>query len=176
MAGIVPPVSVATDDAAIPAPIAGMENHDAVLPLELDLQTLVGGEQGVTVERRSSHIVATFSERFLFDSGHSDLKRSVDSLLKKVAFFILEHPELSVEIDGHTDDRPIKSSRFPSNWELSADRATQVAKALVGLGVEPTRLSIKGFGEYRPRYANDSDENRLKNRRVEIQFSLSLAS
>jgi chemotaxis protein MotB len=52
------------------------------------------------------------------------------------------------------------------------DRATQVAKALIGMGVNPSQLSVKGFGEYHPLYPNNSDENRLKNRRVEIQFTV----
>jgi chemotaxis protein MotB len=83
---------------------------------------------------------------------------------------------LSVAVHGHTDDRPIHSRRYPSNWELSVDRATRVARALVGMGIEPARLSIRGFGEDRPLVANDSDENRMRNRRVEIQFSLAPSS
>jgi len=79
---------------------------------------------------------------------------------------------LAVEVQGHTDDRPINNMRYPSNWELSADRAMGVSKALIGLGVNPTRLSVKGFGEYRPHVPNDSDDHRLNNRRVEIQFSI----
>ena len=124
------------------------------------------------MERRSHSIIVTFPERIMFDSGRSELKGAVRPFLEKVALFILNHPDVSIEIQGHTDDRPINSPRFPSNWELSADRATQVAKALVGLGTDPSRLSVRGFGEYRPLVANDNDLNRLKNRRVEIQFSL----
>jgi chemotaxis protein MotB len=67
---------------------------------------------------------------------------------------------------------PIHNQRYPSNWELSADRATQVAKSLVQLGINPVKISAKGFGEYHPLYSNDSDAGRLKNRRVELQFSL----
>lgn len=148
---------------------------EAASSLESDLVGMLGDnqvEQGVTVERRSHSIVASFPERIMFDSGLSQLKTSVRSLLEKVTVFILDHPEVAIEIQGHTDDRPISNQRYPSNWELSADRASQVARALVQRGIHPQRLSIKGYGEYRPRYANDSDLNRLKNRRVEIQFSL----
>ncbi len=148
---------------------------EAAASLESDLAGMFGDSQaegGVTVERRSHSIVVTFPERIMFDSGLSQLKPSVYPLLAKVTLFIQDHPDVSIEIQGHTDDRPISNQRYPSNWELSADRASQVAKALVQEGVDPQRLSIKGFGEYRPLHANDSDQNRLKNRRVEIQFSL----
>jgi chemotaxis protein MotB len=146
----------------------------ATVSLESDLAGLVREDRaapGVTVESRSHAIIMTFPERIMFDSGRSQLKGAVDPLLEKVALFILDHPDVSIEIHGHTDDLPISNQRFPSNWELSADRATQVAKALVRLGTDPSRLSVRGFGEYRPLVANDSDLNRLKNRRVEIQFS-----
>jgi chemotaxis protein MotB len=84
----------------------------------------------------------------------------------------LAHPYLRVEVQGHTDDRPINTKRYPPNRELSVDRATQVVKTLIALGLDPAQISGKGFGEYRNLYPNDSDSNRGKNRRVEIQFSL----
>jgi chemotaxis protein MotB len=158
-----------------PEVVAGQLPKEAAASLESDLRGMLGDnrvDQGVTVERRSGSVVMTFPERIIFDSGMSQLKSSVQPLLEKVAVLILDHPDVSIEIHGHTDDRPISNRRFPSNWELSADRATQVAKSLVQLGTNPLRLSVKGFGEYRPLVPNDSDLNRLKNRRVEIQFSL----
>ena len=148
---------------------------EATVALASDIADLLGenqADQGVTVERRSHSIIVTFPERIMFDSGRSELKGAVRPFLEKVALFILNHQDVSIEIQGHTDDRPINSPRFPSNWELSTDRATQVAKTLVGLGTDPSRLSVRGFGEYRPLVANDNDLNRLKNRRVEIQFSI----
>jgi chemotaxis protein MotB len=172
------PVTPASSPETQPSPteaIPGFPPTEAASSLESDLVGMLGDsqfEQGVTVERRSRSIVVTFPERIIFDSGLSQLKPSVHPLLEKVTVFILDHPEVSLEIHGHTDDRPIRNQRYPSNWELSADRASQVAKALVQRGIHPQRLSIKGFGEYRPLIANDSDLNRLKNRRVELQFSL----
>lgn len=149
---------------------------EAVSSLESDLMSLLSrdqNQQDVTVERRSQYIVLTFPERILFDSGKADVKSSVHPLLEKVAAVILNHPDLWVEVRGYTDDRPIRNQRYPSNWELSLDRATQVARVLVNLGIQPANVSIKGFGENHPLYANDSDSNKLKNRRVEIQCSLS---
>ena len=143
--------------------------------LESDLINIVSrdrNQQDVTVERRSQYIVLTLPERILFDSGKADVKFAVHPLLEKVAVVILNHPDLLVEVHGYTDDRPIHNQQYPSNWELSLDRATQVARVLVNMGIRPANVSIKGFGENHPLHANDSDSNRLKNRRVEIQCSL----
>jgi len=139
----------------------------------LELLAVLGQDrQSVTVERRSTYVVISFPEHILFDSGQAEVKVTVQPLLKKVASVILNHPGLAVAIHGHTDDRPIHNRRYPSNWELSVDRAARVAGTLVQMGIAPAHLSLKGFGEDRPLHANDSDDNRLKNRRVEIQFSL----
>jgi chemotaxis protein MotB len=168
-AAAAPPVAV-----TMPVPAAQIlpaMQETSSLESEL-LATLGQDRQNVTVERRSTYIVMSFPEHIIFDSGQAEVKATVQPLLKKVAAVILNHPELVVAIHGHTDDRPIHNRRYSSNWELSVDRATQVARALVQMGIEPAHLSLKGFGEDRPLYANDSDDNRLKNRRVEIQFSL----
>lgn len=151
------------------------EQKKAITEMEADLQDTLGKmpeQQGVVVESRMNHVVMTFPEQIMFDSGRSELKQSAQSVLQAVADFIDQHPGLLLEIQGHTDDRPISTSRFPSNWELSADRATQVAHALVALGVHPFRITTKGFGEYHPVAPNAREEGRLKNRRVEIQFSI----
>jgi chemotaxis protein MotB len=163
-----------------PGKNAGATGEDPSLPgttasIEKDLVAALNREtdrQEVTVKRVANLVTLTFPERIVFDPGHARLKPSAQATMDKVASFIMERPDLIVEVQGHTDDRPINNTRYPSNWELSVDRATQVAKALIGLGVDPSRFSVKGFGEYRPLDPNDTDENRLKNRRVEIQFAL----
>jgi chemotaxis protein MotB len=164
-----PPATAMMPVPAVQAPPAIQADSS----LESELLAILGQEgQDVTVERRSTYIVLTFPERIIFDSGQAQLKLAVQPLLEKVAAVILNRPDLSVAIHGHTDDRPIHSRQYPSNWELSVDRATQVARTLVQMGIQPTKISIRGFGEDHPLYANDSNDNRLKNRRVEIQFSL----
>jgi chemotaxis protein MotB len=143
--------------------------------VEKDLAALLNREQNqqeVTVKREADLVTLTFPEGIVFDPGYAELKPSSSTTLEKVALFVKERSNLVLEVQGHTDDKPIRNARYPSNWELSVDRATQVAKALIGLGVDPSRLSVKGFGEYHPLYSNDGNENRLKNRRVEIQFIL----
>jgi chemotaxis protein MotB len=157
----------------IPDPSAAKGKMSA--SLERDLLAVLNREKDqkdVLVERIEDLVILTFPERIVFDSGQARLKPSAYATLDKVASFIKERPYLAVEVQGHTDDKPINNTRYPSNWELSGDRAMQVSKALIDLGVNPTQLSVKGFGEYRPHVPNDSDANRLKNRRVEIQFSI----
>lgn len=153
------------------------ESSPAAIPaaVEKDLVAIMNSEKGgpePTVKRADNHITLTFPEKIIFDPGQAELKPTAQRTLDKVAFFIRERAYLNVEVQGHTDNQPINTVRYPSNWELSADRATQVAKALIGMGVNPLQLSVKGFGEHRSLYPNDSDGNRLKNRRVEIQFSI----
>jgi chemotaxis protein MotB len=170
------PVSVTNEQKIVPVASTDSVANEATASLESDLLGILGNNQGldrITVESHSRYIVLTFPEQIIFDSGQAQLKPSAQPVLEKVAVFIQNHSSLSVEIHGHTDDLPINSRRYPSNWELSADRATQVAKALMQFGIDPTRLSTKGFGEYHPLYPNDRDANRFKNRRVELKFSLS---
>jgi len=158
-----------------PAYVPDSASKEVLAALETDLRTILGNQDGkeeVSLTRHADHLILTFPERILFDPGRAQLKPSAQRILDKVASLASAHPDLLVEVQGHTDDRPINTKRYPSNWELSVDRATQVVKRLIGLGLDPAQISMKGFGEYRALYPNDSDLNRRKNRRVEIQFSL----
>lgn len=130
------------------------------------------GWQEVVIERRRESLILTFPEQIIFDSGQADLKTAAQQVLQTIAEFIDAHPDLAVEIHGHTDSRPISNLRYPSNWELSAVRATQVARELVARGISPVRITARGLGEYHPVSTNDTEEGRLKNRRVEIRFAL----
>ncbi|HSO72021.1 MAG TPA: OmpA family protein, partial [Thermodesulfobacteriota bacterium] len=155
--------------AGLPAPEKVSENLEQVLSNSLGLGA---AEQGITLERRGPELVLTFPERIAFDSGQAGLKLSAEPVLEKLGAFILNRPEILVEVHGHTDDRPIRNTKYPSNWELSADRATQVAKSLIRRGINPAQVSVKGFGEHRALVPNDSEFNRLRNRRVEIHFNI----
>jgi len=157
-----------------PAPVISAKTN-ASASLETDLILALQREKGesdVMIQRVADLVILTFPERIVFDPGQALLKPTCRTTLDKVASFIHDRPFLFVEVQGHTDDRPISNSRYPSNWELSVDRAIQVSRALIGLGVNPTQLSVKGFGEYQPLLPNDSEASRLTNRRVEIQFSV----
>jgi len=161
-----------------PAP-GGRDSRGALASLETALRsTLDDKDRGreVVIAGRADNLFLIFPETIVFDPGQAQLKPSARSILEKVAALVAAYPRLLVEVQGHTDDRPIRSRRYPSNWELSVDRATQVVKALIGLGLNPVQISGRGFGEHQAVYPNDSDLNRRKNRRVEIQFSLAPSS
>lgn len=119
-----------------------------------------------TTEQRG--IVLSFQEEVLFPSGSAMLTPQAQKLIKGVAP-VLEETDNYLRIEGHTDNLPIHTAKFPSNWELSAARATSVLQELLRAGdFEPRRLSAVAYGEYRPRAPNNSPENRQRNRRVDI--------
>jgi len=108
----------------------------------------------------------------LFDSGSDQLTLAgrdfIGQLAGPLAQLLAAEPDQMVLIGGHTDDRPIHTDRFPSNWELSTARAVAVAQALAGGGVDPRRLVASGFGAFHPRAANRDDDSRRQNRRIEV--------
>ena len=118
-----------------------------------------------------------FQSEVFFDSGSDELgAEGRDQLDALATTLILLAPEIPPEvdwvlrIDGHTDDRPISSSKFPSNWELSTARAVAVVKFLAGRGIPAERLAAAGFAEFRPIDDSGTEEGRRKNRRIEIKF------
>jgi chemotaxis protein MotB len=111
-------------------------------------------------------------EKILFDSGRAEIKPRGLEILKRVGDILKGVPDKVVRIEGHTDNVPIGAAlrgRFPTNWELSTARATVVARFLQDkVGLDPTRLSATGYGEYRSVAPNDNEEGRAQNRRIEI--------
>lgn len=114
--------------------------------------------------------VIVLGERITFDVGEAVLLEDARDVLKRVARMISRIGICRVVVSGHTDDLPIRTLAFPSNWELSAARAASVAKALAANGVPARRLIIQGQSEFKPLVANTTDENRRTNRRVEISL------
>lgn len=106
-------------------------------------------------------------DAILFPSGSADLGPDGRQWLAEL---VAELPNMAVAIDveGHTDDVPIQTARFPSNWELSSLRAVNVARELVALGIPETKLRVSGYADTRPRMPNDSAANRAQNRRVSL--------
>ncbi len=177
------PVARAPEPAALDVPHSEKEmlsyddSKEMLESSEADLQAILGEEEnGVAVSRRSDRLVLTFPETIVFEPGESRLNASALPILEKVVGWTANHPSFRVEVQGHTDDRPIQNSRYPSNWELSVDRATQVGKALMAMGLNPRQIRILGFGEFHGIYPNDNEIHRSKNRRVEIQFFLPSSS
>ena len=113
-------------------------------------------------------MVVELSENILFDSGRADLKAEGQAALTEVAGVLSSIQERDFQIAGHTDNVPIKSARFPSNWHLSTARALTVTTYLADHGVPTARLSAAGYADTQPAVANDTPEGRQQNRRIEI--------
>ncbi len=127
------------------------------------------GQKQVSLKMEEKGLVITFVAEVLFDSGKAKLRRDSLPILDKVVKVLKEDvPENNIGIEGHTDNVPIKYSRWKSNWELSAHRALSVLHYLESKGIDPKRLSAIGYGEYHPVAPNDTPEHRQLNRRVEI--------
>ena len=107
----------------------------------------------------------------LFSIGNSDLSKSAQNSLYTLAN-VLKHTPYMINVVGHTDNIPMASSRFRSNWELSVARASVVARFLIDeIGMDPAQFVVSGYASYRPVVPNNSSQNRAKNRRVEIIIS-----
>jgi chemotaxis protein MotB len=128
----------------------------------------------VAISKLQGKLTVTIVDRVMFDSGEAELKPDGASVMQKIADLLQGHPELKIQVVGHTDNVPIRASahsRFPSNWELSTARALAAVHFLIeNAGVDPTRLSAAGCGEFRPVAENATAEGRAKNRRIEVSI------
>ena len=138
-----------------------------------DLRKLTGDfglEGDVNLFFSGKGLVMRLSDTLMFNLGAAEILPEAIPLLKKIAF-IISRTSYAVCIEGHTDNLPIHTSKFPSNWELSTARAVNVLRYFTEKEKVPMqRLSAVGFGEFQPIIANDKPEHRAKNRRVEIVF------
>ncbi|MBN7774133.1 flagellar motor protein MotB [Clostridium aminobutyricum] len=124
------------------------------------------GQVGVSIRERG--VVISLLNTVLFDSGSADVKQEGLSTLIEIGN-IAKTVDHYIRVEGNTDDVPMNSPKFPSNWELSVVRATEVVKLLIDRSeISPDKISAIGYGEYRPTLPNISQENRAKNRRVDI--------
>ena len=124
----------------------------------------------VAVSYLPKGLVMRLSDQALFDVGQAAISPQAIPLLQKIGASIAKTAH-EVRIEGHTDDVPIKTVQYPSNWELSTARAVNVLRYFIqSYGISSKRLSAEGFSRYQPIVPNDSPVNRAKNRRVEIVF------
>ncbi len=121
----------------------------------------------LVIFQNSRGIVIRVTDTALFDSGKAEIKSDAVEAIDNLAG-VLTKIRKDIQIEGHTDDIPINSPLYPSNWELSSSRATSIVRRFVNMGMEPSRLTAIGYSEFRPIAANDTPEGRSKNRRVDI--------
>ncbi len=125
-------------------------------------------EASITLRLDERGLLVRFMDDVLFDSGKADLTPKAREIINKVAEIIKQNDK-NVRVEGHTDNVPINTSRFPSNWELSTTRAVNVVKYLIeGNGIESKRLSASGYSDQHPVDDNNTHEGRQKNRRVDM--------
>jgi len=177
--GIVLNPQAVTVDPAVPgnagfdsSPTAEATPGNGADDLEGQLSAMIGsaGLSGqVNVHREERGVVVSFTDALLFSSGsaaiHPDARKILDSTAK-----IIRSADNYIRVEGSTDNRPIHTRQFPSNWELAFHRANNVGKILIADGVNPSRVSVVSYGENRPVAPNDTDANRQLNRRVDIVF------
>ena len=134
--------------------------------VENALKTLID-QKLVTVRRESLWLEVEINTDILFPSGSDAFSPAALPILKTLAHALKPLPN-PIRVEGHTDDRPIHTAQFPSNWELSAGRAASVVHEFTRDGVDPMRLEIVGFGQYHPVASNATAAGRNANRRVSI--------
>jgi chemotaxis protein MotB len=125
-------------------------------------------EEAVKVDITDTGIAIRISNQVSFDAGSDRLKPEFIKILEEMMDVIRESPGREIRVEGHTDNTPISTAKFPSNWELSSSRALAVVKYLYQQGEDPQKLSGVGYGEFRPIYPNDTDVHKRENRRIEV--------
>jgi len=124
------------------------------------------GKLKIRIQR--GQMVVEMASNILFDVGKADLSDEGKVALGELAKILMTIPDRNFQVAGHTDNVPIESKKFPSNWELSTARAVTVVKFLQEGGVKPVNLSAAGYAEFLPAKSNDTEDGRSANRRIEI--------
>lgn len=146
--------------------VEGMEGVQQQVRGLLDKENL---NSDVAVTMRQRGLVISINSSLLFGSGSADLTNSSRRLVLRIAEVLGPLSDNQILVEGHTDTDPIRTAQFPSNWELSAARASTVVRLLLSTGkLKQEKISAVGYGEFRPVAPNDTPANKAKNRRVNI--------
>lgn len=129
----------------------------------------------IKVAIREGRMILALPTDVLFDSGKTAIKAEGQTALAQVSRVLSTIKDRRFLVAGHTDDVPIHTARFPSNWELSSARAIEVTRLLIASGMSASALAAAGYGEFDPVVPNDSVEHRTQNRRIEIVLQPNLA-
>jgi chemotaxis protein MotB len=147
-----------------------LEHNNGIMPLyetiTQQLQVFIDSNE-LIVEQEGEWIKIRVKADTLFPAGGWEISDEMMDLLEELAMVIRPIPN-EINVEGHTDDVPIKSALVVSNWDLSALRAVAVVRAFELFGIAPQRMAAMGYSYHKPIFVNDSDEHRLANRRVEI--------
>lgn len=128
----------------------------------------------ITVDLNSERLLMKLASAYLFASGEDALKPAGIDALKRIGEILKDYPQYKIEVGGHTDNVPIGSKlllKFADNQALSTARARQAARVLQASGVDPSTLTVRGYGDTRPLATNADEDGRRKNRRVEIRVT-----
>jgi len=146
-----------------------MKNNE-ILPALKRIVKAYNLEEEIGLSITGRGLVMTLVDTVLFDLGKADISPEAFPLLNKMGS-IISKCSFPIRIEGHTDNLPIHTEKFPSNWELSTARAVNVLRYFIeNEKISPERLSALGYGEFQPLYPNSASELRPRNRRVEIVF------
>jgi chemotaxis protein MotB len=135
--------------------------------LALRFQKMIDSGQ-LKIKLRDGRMVIELANDVLFDSGQTVVKQEGQKAIAQVASVLRTIPGRRFQVAGHTDNVPIETARFRSNWDLSAARAVEVVRILIAQGLKPELVSASGYGEFDPIAPNDTPPSRAKNRRIEI--------
>jgi len=150
------------------------ERVDTFAAMLLKLRSMIA-ESKLDVQVRRNQMVVKLPDRLMFDTGKAELRPEGKLILDDVAEVLKAVPDREFQVAGHTDDVPIQSWRYPSNWHLSATRAVNVTRYLIERGVPANRISGAAFADTRPLSASSTEEARRVNRRIEIALLPNLA-
>ena len=137
-------------------------------PNILDDMDDIAEDSAMAVDTNEAKVVVRVPGANLFKLGQADLQLSARPVLDGVIAVVRKYPDYKIHIQGHTDDDPISTERFPTNWELSSARATAVLRYFFDKGVEPEKMTATGYADTFPLASNDTDQGRSLNRRVEF--------
>jgi chemotaxis protein MotB len=152
---------VAAEDEALQVQLRQMTDD-----LQVAMQVLIDQDM-IRVQRAPSWVEVEIKTDILFPSGSAEIETAAVAILERLAAILADRP-YPIRIEGHTDNRPIKTAQFPSNWELSAARAARIVRLFEQRGITASRMVVAGMGENQPLADNTTPEGRNRNRRVAL--------